>query len=207
MKRSVRLIIAAPLYAAALVVACSDSDSGTTTSNDGGPSAEAGSDTSTPSDAGSDTSTVDSGSDGACGAYTGPLPTDAGAQCHDVVSNAPRITAVADPGTFPTGTGGQIADGLYYLTEARYYPGSPVTAGTMVKYAVLFLGDMSYIVDDNNPSETIRRTKKRNPDGGADITLCETKVETDTSTSTYTATCGEVNSYDSRLFSTKFVKQ
>ena len=207
MKNAIRALIALPFCAAALVAACSDSGSSTPAPNDAAapPPVEAGADTSPPSDAGTDTSTVP---DAACGAYTGPVPGDAGALCHNVVSTAPRITAIADPGTQPVGTGGTISDGLYYVTEARYYPGSPVAAGTKLKYAVLFIGDTSYIVDDNNPAETIRRTKKKNPDGGAAITLCETKVEgPDTSTSTHTATCSEVNFNDSRLFSTKFVKQ
>jgi hypothetical protein len=207
MNNSIRAI-ALPFCAAALVAACSDSNSSTAAPKDAGPAVEAGADTSPPSDAGTDTSTVPDAADAACGAYTGPVPGDAGALCHDVVSNAPRVTDIADPGTQPVGTGGTISDGLYYVTEARYYPGSPVAAGTMLKYAVLFIGDMSYIVDDNNPAQTIRRTKMKNPDGGAAITLCETQAEApDTSTSTSTATCSQVNFNDSRLFSTKFVKQ
>jgi hypothetical protein len=73
-----------------------------------------------------------------CPAFTGALPGDAGAQCHDLVSSAPSVVVTVDPGTLPVGTEGELADGLYYLTEARIYPGSPVPAGTTLKYAAKF---------------------------------------------------------------------
>lgn len=209
MKNLVRVSIAVPFCAAAVIAACSSDSDPPGGTPDSGTSSEASADTSTPSDAGTDTSVVpDAASDGACAPYTGALPNDAGAQCHDVVSNAARITVISDPGALPVGTGGTPGDGLYYLTEARIYPGSPVPAGTMVKYAVLIIGDMSYVVDDNNPAQTVRRTTKKNPDGGAGIILCETKVDNNQAAGTQTATCGEFSSFDSNSkFSTKFVRQ
>ncbi len=211
MKNSIRVLLALPFCAAALVAACSSSsDSPGSTTPDGGSNPDSGNaDTGSPSDAGADTNPQpDAASDAACGPYTGPMPNDAGAQCHDVVSNAARITVISDPGPLPVGTGGTLGDGLYYLTEARIYPGSPVPVGFTVRYAVLVVGDMSYVVDDNDPALTVRRTTKKNPDGGAGIVLCETKVDNNQSPSTQTATCGELRSYDAvSKFSTKFVKQ
>lgn len=210
MRKAIRAVIAVPFCAAAVVAACSsDSDPGGTTTPDSGSSSEAGTDTGTPSDAGTDTSVQpDAASDGACAAYTGALPSDAGAQCHDLVSNAARITVISDPGTLPVGTGGTLGDGLYYLTEARIFPGSPVPPGTTVKYAVLVVGDTSYVVDDNNPAQTVRRTTKKNPDGGAGIIVCETKADNNPPAGSQTATCTEFMSFDSNSkFSTKFVKQ
>jgi hypothetical protein len=210
MKSAFRALLAAPFCAAALVGACSSESNppGGTTTPDSGTGSEGGADTSTPSDAGTDTSVPDAGSDGACAPYTGALPNDAGAQCHDLVSGAARITVISDPGGLPVGTGGTLGDGLYYLTEARIFPGSPVPAGTTLKYAVLIAGDMSYFVDDNNPAETVRRTTKKNPDGGAGIILCETKTDNNPSAGSQTATCTGFTSFDSNSkFSTKFVKQ
>ncbi len=164
------------------------------------PSVDSGADTAAPvADAGTDS--------GACPAYTGALPGDAGTQCHDLVSNAPSVTVIDDPGTIPVGTGGPVGEGLYYLTEARIFPGSPVPSGTKLKYAVLLAGDMSYVVDDNG-AQTVRRVTKKNPDGGAGIILCETKVDNNRGAGSQTSTCGGFTSYDSvSLFSAKFVKQ
>lgn len=203
------VILAAPICAAAWVVACSsDPEATPSTAADGG--AEATADTSTPpSDSGTDTAQpADAGVDSAaCAAYTGALPNDAGAQCHDVASGAPSVLVTVDPGTLPVGTGGTLGDGLYYLTEARIYPGSPIPNTTTVKYAVLIAGDMSYVVDDNGPT-TVRRTTKKNPDGGAGIILCETKVDNNPAAATQTATCTSLTTYDSNsFFSAKFVKQ
>ncbi len=188
----------------ALAVACSSTpattDGGSTAPSDA--SAEAS--PLPPSDSGADTAATDGG---ACPAYTGALPGDAGAQCHDLVSNAPSVTVITDPGTIPVGSGGSLGDGLYYLTEARIFPGSPVPSGTKLKYAVLVAGETSYVVDDNGP-QTVRRVTKKNPDGGAGIVMCETKADNNKSAGSQTATCGEFASYDSTsLFSTKFVKQ
>jgi hypothetical protein len=160
-------------------------------------------------DAGTDTNVADAAPDtGACAAYTGVMPNEAGAQCHDVVSNAPTVTVTVDPGMLPVGTGGTAGDGLYYLTEVRTYPGSPVPGTTTLKYAVLTIGDISYIVDDNNAAMTVRRTVKRNPDGGAGIILCETAADPNPQAATQTSTCNEMKFFDSNSkFSTKFVKQ
>lgn len=215
MKNAVRALIALPFCLSGLVTACSGSDSpGTVANPDGVPTSDGGAATSdASSDAGAGTNpgadaAPDATPDAACAAYTGALPNDAGAQCHDVVSSAPTVTVISDPGTLPVGTGGTLGDGLYYLTEARIYPGSPVPDGTKVKYAVLVVGDMSYVVDDNNPAQTVRRTTTKNPDGGAGIILCETKVDNNVGVSTQTATCGQFMSFDSTSkFSTKFVKQ
>jgi hypothetical protein len=210
-KHSHFALLAVPLCLStvALAVACSS----TPATTDGGSVApsDASAETSPPPlDAGADAAppVAEAGIDsGGCPAYTGALPGDAGTQCHDLVSNAPSVTVIADPGTIPIGTGGPVAEGLYYLTEARIFPGSPVPSGTKLKYAVLLAGDMSYVVDDNG-GQTVRRVTKKNPDGGAGIILCESKVDNNRGVSTQTSTCGEFTSYDSvSLFSAKFVKQ
>lgn len=211
MKNLIRALalVAVPLCAMGLVVACSSSgggSSGATTGTDGGPGADT---STTPSDAATDTSLPipDAAQDSACGPYTGAIPGDAGAQCHDLVTNAPQITVIVDNGALPVGTGGTLSDGLYYLTEARAFPGSPLPAGTKLKYALLIAADMTYLVDDNGAT-TVRRTTKKNPDGGAGIVVCETKVDSNDGASTHTATCNELLSYDSTSkFSAKFVKQ
>jgi hypothetical protein len=210
MKKTLFVVAAAASSAAAFIAACSSSS--TSTGNTGTGDAATAPDTSTPSsDAGVAADTAppeqDAGTqDASCAAYTGAIPNDAGAQCHDLVSNAQPVTVIADPGTLPVGTGGALSDGLYYLTEARTFPGSPVPNGTVLKYAILINGDYSYIVDDN--AATVRRTTKKNPDGGAAIVLCETKADNNPPAGSHTATCSSFTTYDSNsLFSTKFVKQ
>ena len=212
MKNLSRVLLAAPFCGAcalALIAACTSDSGGNAVVPDAGTTPEAGADTSMPpSDAATDTTQppMDAAQDSACTTYMGALPNDAGAQCHDLVSNAPSIQVTVDPGALPVGTGGTLGDGLYYLTEARIYPGSPVPSTTTVKYAVLVVGDMSYIVDDNGA--TVRRTTKKNPDGGPGIILCETKTDNNPPAGSQTATCNTLQTYDSNsLFSTKFVKQ
>jgi len=200
------------ISALALAAACSSDPATPSPTTDGGTTTtDAAADTNTQpvADSGADTAvTVDAATDdAACAPFTGALPGDAGAECHDLVSSAPSVTTIADPGTLPVGTGGTLGDGLYYLTEARVFPGSPVAAGTALKYAVLVAGELSYVVDDNGP-KTVRRITKKNPDGGAGIVVCETKADNNASAGTQTATCNSFMSYDSKsLFSTKFVKQ
>jgi hypothetical protein len=212
MKNSMRalVLVAVASGAAGVAVACSSSSSDGSsggTGTDSGPGADT---STTPSDAGTDTSLspTDAATDSAlCPAYTGALPGDAGAQCHDLVSSAPSVVVTVDPGTLPVGTGGVLSDGLYYLTEARIYPGSPVPAGTTLKYAVLVAGDKSYVVDDNGAT-TVRRTTTKNPDGGAGIVVCETKVDNNNGVTTNTATCNSLITFDSTSkFSAKFAKQ
>jgi hypothetical protein len=211
MKKLTVVLLSAASSAAVLIVACSSSS----TSNPGNPGGDGGTaaDTSTSSsDGGTAGDTAPPEQDAAvedsstCAPYKGAIPNDAGAQCHDLVSNAQPVTVIADPGALPVGTGGTVADGLYYLTEARAYPGSPLPPGTVLKYAILIAGDMSYTVDDNGA--TVRRTTKKNPDGGAGIVLCETKTDNNPPAGSQTATCSSLTSYDSvSLFSAKFVKQ
>ncbi len=211
MKYSHFALLAVPLGLSTLALAAACSSTPATTDGGSVAPSDASADTSPqPVDAGADTAppVAEAGNDsGGCPAFAGALPGDAGAQCHDLVSNAPSVTVITDPGTIPVGTGGPLGDGLYYLTEARIFPGSPVPSGTKLKYAVLLAGDMSYIVDENG-GQAVRRVTKKNPDGGAGIILCETKVDNNRGASTQTSTCGEFTSYDSTsLFSAKFVKQ
>ncbi|MFO0664843.1 MAG: hypothetical protein U0174_12880 [Polyangiaceae bacterium] len=200
-------VVGSTMVALASVAACSSSttpgsDAGTNPTEDAGTEVpDTGTDANTqPTDAGADAPTN-------CPAYSGKLPGDAGDQCHDLVSNAPSVPVTVDNGTLPTGTGGTLGDGLYYLTEVRIYPGSPVPQNTVLKYAMLVAGDTNYIVDDNGP-KTVRRTVKKNPDGGAPVIVCETKADPNPAAATQTATCNSLTTFDSNSkFSAKFVKQ
>ncbi len=146
-----------------------------------------------------------------CGAYTGMIPNDAGAQCHDLANSATAKAIVEDPGTLPVGSGGTFGDGLYHMTEVRAYPGSPLLgSGITFKTTILVVGDMSYSVNDNsNEKQTVRKITKANPDGGEGIVLCTTKVENNPITETSsTATCNSLTTYDNNFkFAATLTKQ
>lgn len=199
----------APLFAFGAVAACSSStvtgsDAATPTDDSGITADGAIPDT----DAGSKNDAAQ-GNDASCSPYTGKIPNDAGAQCHDLENTAPSTPVIVDPGTLPVGTGGKLGDGLYHMTEVRSYPGSPVPAINF-KYTVLIVGDLSYLVQDNsNEAKTVRKITKANPDGGAGIVLCTTKIENNPVTeSSSTATCDSLTTYDKDYkFSAKLTKQ
>ncbi|HVH43372.1 MAG TPA: hypothetical protein VM925_13550 [Labilithrix sp.] len=124
------------------------------------------------------------------------------------MNSAALVTAVADPGTMPTGTGGTVADGLYHLTELKTYPGSPL-AGFKIKLTVLIKDGVSYQVTDvdGNP-KSLRKTEQDNPDGGHGILACSNHGPGSLTVSSYTATCNEIMTYDAtEKFSTKLVRQ
>ena len=82
-----------------------------------------------------DGSSPDGSTDGAVAAMCG-AGTPAGQACTDAPDNAPAITPTCTTGAMPTGTGGTIVAGTYYLTAQTYYNVSfcPSTAlsGTLV---------------------------------------------------------------------------
>jgi hypothetical protein len=206
-----RLVLLAPVLGAAIAMACSSSSSDPSTVAAAGSDAQASdsasaADTATSVDAASEAAT-----DAGCSAYTGPIPADAGAQCHDLVNTASAILPTADPGAMPVGKGGVSADGLYHLTEVRTYPGSPYPAGVTAKITALVLGDTSYTVEDNsNDVSTVRQIKKRNPDGGAELVLCTTKPINggEPVPTSGEATCTTLRSFDANFkFATTLTKQ
>jgi hypothetical protein len=208
--RFVYAAVLAPVFAMAAVAACSSTT--TTPGSDAGTNADdsgVGADGTSPETDAAVVKDAAPGSDASCTAYTGKIPGDAGAQCHDLENTAPSTAVVADPGTLPVGTGGKPADGLYHMTDVRTYPGSPVPLINF-KYTVLVVGDMSYLVQDNsNEAKTVRKITKANPDGGPGIVLCTTKVENNPLTeSSSTATCTTFTTYDKDYkFSATLTKQ
>ncbi len=216
---NMRLSFAAALLPLCLVgagTACSTSE---TTDDTDAPQNSADVDGAVPEDGGvADTDAaamLDSGISGpdasGCGAYTGVIPNDAGAQCHDLVNSATAKAIIEDPGALPVGSGGTFGEGLYHMTEVRAYPGSPLLgSGITFKTTILVVGDMSYSVNDNsNEKQTVRKITRANPDGGEGIVLCTTKVENNPITETSsTATCNSLTTYDTNFkFSATLTKQ
>ena len=65
---------------------------------------------------------------------------DAGAQCNTIVNGATDVTIVMSAATIPTGTGGVIQDGRYFLTETVGYAGTLVGAGTTLRQTLEICG-------------------------------------------------------------------
>lgn len=82
-----------------------------------------------------DGSSPDGSTDGAVAAMCG-AGTPAGQVCSDAPDNGPAITPTCATGAMPSGTGGTIVAGTYFLTAQTYYnvPFCPTTAisGTLV---------------------------------------------------------------------------
>lgn len=84
---------------------------------------------------------------------------DAGAQCNTVVNGAAIVPLVADTGALPTGTGGSVADGRYYLTLLTSYPGSALRTDLVLRQTLELCGGArtGQLVNDENGA-TKRKT-------------------------------------------------
>ena len=98
--------------------------------------------------AGTDTATTGDGADGARGGDTGD-------GCNSVVQVGATVTATCAPGGAPAATGGTIADGVYFLTDSRFFGACPSSA--LAQTLVVSRGTVQSIVT-MAAGETLRKS-------------------------------------------------
>lgn len=92
--------------------------------------------------------------------------------CNTVSTEAPEVDMVGVAGSAPTAQGGTIAEGTYFLTEAKLY-GSTGTLGAMQQTVVVADGEFQFFVYDTFNDAFTRSTATYTTDG-VEITLTET---------------------------------
>jgi hypothetical protein len=153
------------------LAACSSSSSG---------SADAGA---------ADSASPDGGGDGA--------NTDGGETCPSFTNGAQQITDQSGTGAMPVGTGGTIADGTYYATDSKLYPGG---TGAVVRTSrdALAVRGSTMEVHQTDASSDVTATATVTLAGAA-ITLtftCPPSLVGTTTNATYTATPTTLTLFD-----------
>lgn len=170
--------------------------------NEAGPTTDAGGDSSSSKDSGGSDSAPgadasDAGSDAL--ADVGPLPDGNipdvgvfdGGTCNALVNGGQAITMVNVPQDMPSGQGGTIALGLYYLTKWESYTGPGGASGptqNVRKTAFLFQSSTQYLkvtADQGQADENDNRTYTTS---GATLNSVQSCPTVDTLSSDYTAT-------------------
>lgn len=214
MRRAHVAFLCGGAFGLALVIACSSDDPATkpATGTDSGTGSEGGSSSgdgggSSSGDSGSqpDTGSNDSGSDAPTACTQLP---DAGAACNTLTNDATSI-AIAQAGVpTPTGTGGTIADGRYFLTDLKGYDGNALGALTLKQVLVTCAGVGQFVSDEATQNH---KTFTYAPTGTAPniVTRCSTQVpDVDIPYASYTATPTTLTLYSTvYAFSVTYTKQ
>lgn len=93
-----------------------------------------------------------------------PTP-DAGASCNAIANTAPEIKIGAKAMALPTGTGGTIAEGRYYLTELSAYTGSPIPPGAAFKQTLELCAGIGQFVSEENGKPAYYKSFTYAPNG------------------------------------------
>ena len=193
----IRISSALGLSVFAAVIACSSTTTTpptTTTDAAAEPDAETTDDAGTSTDA---TTTKDSSP------TTCTPAADAGASCNEVANGATVIKIVAKAMAIPTGVGGPIADGRYFLTDVSTYTGSLLTAGVDFKHTLELCAGVGQLSGEDNGKPAYRKSFTYAPTGTQPniVQGCSTQSpNVDVPYTSYTATPTTVT-----FFSTQYV--
>lgn len=180
------------------------------TSGSGGSSGSGGANTGG-TDAGSDSSAggSDSGSGGTdAGACT--QPPDAGTACNTLANGASFVTVTPVASGVPTGTGGTIADGHYFMTKLEGYTGTVIGSLKMKQTLDLCAGVGQLVGDEAGPPVYHKSFTFKTTGTAIDVTTtCSTQSpNVDVKYSSYTATPTTLTFYSTTLlFSVTYTKQ
>ena len=137
---------------------------------------------------------------------------DAGAQCNTVVNGATDVPVTVGTGSLPTGTGGTVIDGRYYMTNLTTYPGTGI-APTLVMRQTLELccgGRVGQLVNDET-GKTERKSFTFTTAGNVPTTVqtCESAPSINIPYASYTATATTLTFHSAApyLFSVTYTKQ
>jgi hypothetical protein len=135
---------------------------------------------------------------------------DAGAQCNALVNGASPVALVVVATPIPTGMGGTIYDGRYYLTEFKGYAGTPLVAGVTLRQTLEMCGNVGQLIGEET-SGIYHKNYAVAPMGIQPnvTTTCSTQMpNVDIPYSSYTATPTSVTFYSSQyVFSGTYTKQ
>ena len=151
------------------------------------------------------------GAGGAGGAAAGGAATcgSLGAACNDVVQGGTDVPAAAVAGSTPTGSGGAVVDGHYFLTEFKAYTGSPVIGVTLKQTLDICSGTLQ-LVEDEPSKPQYRESFTFSPSGTAlNLTkTCTTESPpVDIPYASYTATATALTVYSTQYkFSVTYTK-
>lgn len=122
---------------------------------------------------------------------------DAGAACNTLVNGASAVSIVQVTTPIPTGTGGTVYDGLYYLTDFTAYAGSGLTPRAFGRQTLMVCGLTATFVNDEVGKSTVRKNFAFAPVGNVpNITeTCASGGGTPIPYSSYTATTRAVTFY------------
>jgi len=129
---------------------------------------------------------------------------DLGDDCNGLTNTATPITQVDSTDDLPTGTGGEVANGIYHTTDITAYAGSPALGSGIVLEQTWEIcdGEGHLVGVDDDTSETYHKNFTLAP-SGTDIgatTTCSTQVpNNEVPYSSYTATDNSLT-----LYSTQF---
>ncbi|HRG95292.1 MAG TPA: hypothetical protein PLR99_03515 [Polyangiaceae bacterium] len=138
---------------------------------------------------------------------------DAGAQCNTVVNGATDVGVTVGTGALPTGTGGTVVDGRYYLTNLTSYPGTGIPSTLVMRQTLeLCSGGMVGQLVNDSAGVTKRKTFSFTTAGNVPTTIqtCQTVVGDDAIPyQSYTATATTLTFYAAApyVFSATYTKQ
>lgn len=136
---------------------------------------------------------------------------DAGAQCNTIVNGATDVPLATVATALPTGTGGTIADGRYYLTGFTAYAGSPLKNVTLRQTLEICGGGKTGQLVNDEAGQTKRKGFTVAPVGIVPNTVqtCQSNpTDADIPYSSYTATATTFTLYSTvYVFSATYTRQ
>ncbi|MGZ3475801.1 MAG: hypothetical protein ACXWUG_17315 [Polyangiales bacterium] len=113
-------------------------------------------------------------------------------ECNALANSAPPITSTSSMATFPSGTGGTIADGTYFMTAETVYGSS---AGTMHQETLAIAAGSMQIVKIG-VTTPIDRTTWSYTTAGTTLTMTRTCPSAKTQMLGFTADATTLTTYD-----------
>lgn len=120
---------------------------------------------------------------------------DTGGACNALSNDAPHITSTKSTAPLPTGTGGSVADGTYFLTSATIYAQPSAGSGSDQQETIAIAGGKLDVVK-LGVTHPIDRTSWSYATSSTTLTLTRTCPSSKTQTFGYTADATTLTTYE-----------